>query len=110
MALEQLMGATVYDCGNPNAEDARIYCHSRHDGKDGAAYLITNNSLTEMTAAHLPKQAEQYTLAAENLRSTAMTLNGVPLTETRTLSGFPNVTQAEGMVELTPGSCVFLVL
>ncbi len=106
----QLMGTTVYDCGNPNAEGAHVYCHSRRDGKPGSVYLVINNSLTDVTEVHIPKQVKLYILGAETLRSAVMTLNSVPLTEPRALSDFPNMTQAEGMVELAPGTCTFLVL
>ncbi len=104
------MGTTVYDCGNPDIEGAHIYCHSRRDGKPGAVYLVINNSLTDATVVHIPKPAKLYILGAENLRSVVMTLNGVPLTEPRALSGFPNITRPEGTVELAPGTCTFLVL
>ncbi len=106
----RLMGTTVYDCGNPNTEGAHVFCHSRRDGKDGVVYLVINNSLTETTAVHLPKQAEQYTLCAEPLRSTTVYLNGVPLIEPEALRNLPKLTRQEGNVELAPGSCTFFVL
>ncbi len=106
----RLMGTTVYDCGNPDTEGAHLYCHSRRDGKKGVAYLVINNSLTETTAVHLPKRAEQYTLRAETLRSATMSMNGLPLTEPELLRNLPKQTQAEGDIELKPGSCTFLVL
>ncbi len=106
----RLMGTTVYDCGNPNTEGAHVYCHSRRDGKDGVVFLVINNSLTETTAVHLPKQAEQYTLCAEPLRSTTVSLNGVPLTEPEVWQNLPKLTRQEGNVELSPGSCTFFVL
>jgi len=106
----RLMGTTVFDCGNPNVEGAHIYCHSRRDGKAGVVYLVINNSLTETTAIHLPKQAEQYTLCAETLRSTIMTINGIPLTKPELLRDLPKRTQAEGTIEVAPGTCTFFVL
>lgn len=106
----QLMGTTVYDCGNPNVEGAHLYCHSRRDGKAGVVYLLINNSLTETTAVHLPKQAEQYTLSAETLRATTMTVNGMPLTDAVSLSDLPPMICEEGLVEVLPGTCTFLRL
>ncbi len=55
----RLMGTAVYDCENPNTEGAHIYCHSRRDGKEGVVFLVINNSLTEATTVHLPKQTQQ---------------------------------------------------
>ncbi len=55
----RLMGTTVYDCENPNTEGAHIYCHSRRDGKESVIFLVINNSLTEATTVHLPKQTQQ---------------------------------------------------
>lgn len=104
------MGTTVYDCGNPDVEGAHIYCHSRRDGREGVVYLVINNSLTDTTTVHLPKQAEQYTLCAETLRSTTMTINGIPLTDPELLQDLPKRTQTEGNIELAPGSCTFFVL
>ncbi len=106
----RLMGTTVYDCGNPDAEGAHIYCHSRRDGKEGVVYLVINNSLTETMTVHIPKLAEQYTLCAETLRSTTMSLNGLPLTKSEDLQNLPKQTQREGNIELAPGSCTFFVL
>jgi len=106
----RLMGTTVYDCGNPDVEGAHIYCHSRRDGKAGVVYLVINNSLTETTTIHLPKQAEQYTLCAKTLRSSIMTINGILLTGPEPLRDLPKRTQAEGTIEVAPGTCTFFVL
>ncbi len=106
----RLMGTTVYDCENPNTEGAHIYCHSRRDGKEGVVFLVINNSLTEATTVHLPKQAEQYTLCAGTLRSATMSLNGLPLTKPEDLRNLPKQTQQEGNIALAPGSCTFFVL
>ncbi len=107
----RLMGTKVYDCGNPSTEGAHVYCHSRRDGKDGAAYLVINNSLTEMTTVTLPRCAEQYTLSAETMRATVMQLNGVPLTAPDALD-HPSqlaVHWEAGSVSLAPGTCTFFV-
>ncbi|MGM9520993.1 MAG: beta-glucuronidase [Oscillospiraceae bacterium] len=107
-----LMGTTVYDCGNPDSEGAHLYCHSRRDGKEGAAYLLINNSLTDTTAVEIPASADRYTLSGSPLRSPVMQLNGRELT----LSGDGDLPplcpekQPAGRVELAPGTCTFLVL
>lgn len=64
----------------------------------------------ETTTIHLPKQAEQYTLCAQTLRSTTMTINGLPLKEPEDLQNLPKQTQREGNIELAPGTCTFFVL
>lgn len=107
----RVMGNTVFDCGDPAEEGAHVYCHSRKDGKPGAAYLVINNSLTESTKVELPGEAACYILSGENLRSSVMRLNGRELT--LTASGelpdlFPE-RQKAGSVELAPCTCGFFV-
>ena len=110
----RLMGTTVYDSNEPVREGAHVYVHSRKDGKEGFAYLIINNSLTNATTVELPKEAECYTLAGENgnIRASVMTLNGNPLVlgEGNALPEMKPVIQEAGTVELAPGTCTFLVL
>ncbi len=110
----RLMGTVVYDSGEPVREGAHVFAHSRRDGKEGAVYLIINNSLTEATTVSLPKDAQRYTLAGEggNIRAAVMTLNGNPLTlgEGNALPPLEPVEQPAGMVELAPGTCTFLVV
>ena len=106
------MGNSAYACENPNVEGAHVYCHSRKDGKDGYAYLIVNNSLTDVTALELPGEAELYELSGNgNMRSKVMYLNGAPLTlgennELPVLDG----KKVLGRVEIAPGSCAFVVV
>ncbi len=110
----RLMGATVYDTGEPIREGAHVYAHSRKDGEAGVVYLILNNSLTETTTVDLPADAKRYTLAGEggNIRATTMTLNGNPLVlgENNTLPDLSPVDQPAGTVELAPATCTFLVV
>lgn len=110
----RLMGTTVFETGEPIREGAHVFAHSRKDGKDGAVYLIINNSLTESTSVELPKEAQRYTLAGldKNIRSTVMTLNGTPLTlgAQNELPELKPETEAAGTVTLAPGTCTFFVL
>ena len=83
-----------------------VYCHSRKDGKEGCAWLVINNSLTEALSVELPGNAVQYTLHAEHPRATAMLLNG------RTLSieeVFAGESHHSGTVTLPPCSCTFFL-
>lgn len=107
------MGSTVYQSGEPIREGAHVFVHSRKDGKEGFAYLVINNSLTEETVVELPKEALRYTLTGEkHMRSTVMCLNGTALclTENGDLPSFVGESQAAGTVTLAPGSCTFFVL
>ena len=110
----RLMGSTVYDSEEPIREGAHVYVHSRKDGKDGAVYLVINNSTTDTTSVELPRAAKRYTLAGENgnIRATVMTLNGKPLVlgEDNTLPEMEPREQAAGTVKLAPGTCTFFVI
>lgn len=110
----RLMGTTVYDTGEKIREGAHVFAHSRKDGKEGAAYLIINNSVTDATRVELPKEALRYTLAGRDgdLRSTVMTLNGRPLVlgPGNALPAMEPETQPAGTLELAPGTCTFLLL
>ena len=108
----RLMGPVVYDSGEPLREGARVYAHSRKDGKPGAVYMVINNSLSDVTTVELPCAAERYTLSAETLRSPVMLLNGRPLQ----LAGeyaLPELAPAQqkaGVAELAPATVTFFVL
>lgn len=107
----RLMGPTVYASGEPIREGARVYAHSRKDGKDGYAYLVINNSET-VTTVELPGEAEAYILTGNGkLRSRTMLLNGVELKlgENDALPELKGVA-VSGQAELPAGACAFFVL
>ncbi|MCD8335712.1 MAG: beta-glucuronidase [Lachnospiraceae bacterium] len=109
---KRLMGDIVYDSGEPIREGAHVFAHSRADGKDGAVWLIINNS-RESTSVVLPEQAVRYTLTGDGkMRSRTMQLNGKPLSlqADGSLPELEGTTQGAGVVEVPAGSCVFLVL
>lgn len=106
----RIMGSTVYDCG-PVSEGARVYAHSRKDGKDGVAYLIVNNS-KETTTVELPKEADVYMLAGDGkFRARVMTLNGNPLVLGAN-DELPELApvKATGTLEIPATNCAFIVL
>ena len=108
----RIMGNTAYACENPNTEGAHVYCHSRKDGKDGYAYLIVNNSLTDVTTVELPGEGELYELSGNgNMRNKVMYLNTYPLVlgENNSLPAL-NGKKVSGKVEIAPGSCAFIVV
>lgn len=110
----RLMGTTVYDTGEPVRMGAHVYAQSRKDGREGAVYLVINNSLEETTTVELPKDGEIYVLAGEggNKRATTMTLNGrsLVLGEGDTLPDLSGKSVSAGKVEIAPLSCAFIVL
>ena len=109
---KKLMGNTVYHSGEAIRPGAHVFAHSRADGKEGAAYLVINNSWEEITTVELPKQAEVYVLSGNgSMRARTMLLNGSELVlgendELPALNGVP----ASGKLELAPGSCAFIVV
>jgi len=109
----RLMGQTVYASGEEIREGAHVYAHSRKDGKEGAAYLIVNNSWTETTAVELPKDAEVYALTGNgSMRSRTMLLNGKELVlgENDELPCLCGKTVPAGTLEVAPGGCTFILL
>ena len=106
----RIMGTTAFDASEV-ADGARIYAHSRKDGKEGVAYLVVNNT-NEAISVELPKEADVYVLAGETgLRSRKMTLNGnvLELGENDELPALAPV-KAEGTVEIAATNCAFIVL
>jgi hypothetical protein len=109
---KKLMGNTVYASGEDIRPGAHVFAHSRADGKDGAAYLVINNSWEDVTTVALPKEAEVYILTGDgSMRSRTMLLNGRPLVlgENNELPDLSGKT-VSGNLELAPGSCAFIVL
>ena len=107
----QLMGEIVYDSGEEIREGAHVYVHSRKDGKEGVAYLVINNSKTDVTTIELPKTAEVYKLHADTLRATVMKLNGkeLVLSEKNELPDMTPVLMEEKLI-LEPATIAFVVI
>lgn len=109
----RLMGSTVYDSEEEVRMGAHVYAHDRKDGKAGVAYVVINNDLENATTVVLPGEADIYMLAGENgnMRATVMTLNGTPLVlkEGNELPDM-NPVKAEGVIEVAPGSCAFILV
>ena len=108
----RLMGHTVYATGEAIREGAHVYAHSRKDGKDGAAYLVINNS-AEPTTVELPAEAEVYALTGNGkLRSRTMLLNGKELVlgENDTLPALEGEKVGAGSIQVAPGGCTFIVV
>ncbi len=108
---KKLMGDTVYDTKEPVRMGAHVYAHSRADGKDGAAYLIINNSRTDTTSVEFPGSAEVYSLTGKTLRSRTMLLGGKELVlgENDTLPELSGEI-VSGKLEVAPGGCTFILV
>ena len=107
----RLMGSTVYVCDTPGMDNVHIYCHSRKDGKDGYAYLIINNSLSESLQVDFSGSADCYCLHADKLRAADMKLNGKILAaDERSIEQlFTGKAQNTSCI-LPPCSCTFLLV
>ena len=107
----RLMGTTVYDAAEPTREGAHVFAHSRRDGKEGIAYLVINNSMSDATTVQLPGTAEVYCLTASFPRAETMQCNGVELVlgEGNALPAIEPV-RSEGTLELPPMSCTFVLV
>ena len=108
------MGTTVYDTKEEVREGVNVYAQYRKDGKEGACYLLINNSETETTTVEVPVDGTIYTLAGKdgNKRATVMTLNGrdLVLDENNDLPDLSGAPVAAGTIELAPMTCTFLVV
>ena len=108
----RLMGTTVYDCGNLNAKELHVYCHSRRDSKNGAVYLIINNSKTEILSITINKETELYSLSGNGAsRSKTVFLNGkeLRLEPNGQIPEIKGKKEQVGSIELSPMTCNFLV-
>ena len=109
---KKLMDNVALDTEEPVREGAHVYAHTRADGKNGVAYLVINTSWTEPTTVELPSKAEIYALTGKTgMRSRTMCLNGKELVlgENDELPTFEPI-NAEGTLEVAPGSCTFIIL
>jgi len=108
---KKLMGQTVYETGLEAVEGTHVYAHSRADGKEGASWLVINNSSAPVEL-ELDKQAEVYLLTGgDKLRSRVMYLNGKALVlgENDELPEFCGEAQAAGKFIIPAESCCFIV-
>ncbi len=76
---KRTMGTTVLDPGAPSDPALRIYAQCANGAKDGVTLLMLNTDKNEKRSIVLPVAAERYTLAADALESTSVSLNGTVL-------------------------------
>lgn len=76
---ERLMGTTVLDSGAETQEGLHLYAHCMPDTPGGVTLLAINNSPTKRSMVSVPAGGNRYTLAADDLEATEVSLNGQPL-------------------------------
>jgi hypothetical protein len=107
----RLMGTTVLDVSSP-AADLHLYAHC-HPAKLGAVSLLAiNTSRNSSHSLSLPRGAQRYTLAAKELQSTTVRLNGrtLALAADDELPRLEPGTLPAGTARLAPASITFLVI
>jgi len=110
LVWNKLMGTTVLEAGASPVDSVHLFAHCLRGSNGGVALLAVN---TDRDAAHAlasPAAAERYTLAAKDLQSSTVALNGVELKlgadgSVPAIEGRP---VAAGPIELAPASITFL--
>lgn len=106
----RLMGETVLDAGT-SRPGLHIYAHCLRGKAGGVALAVINLSQTQPARLSLPSASDSYSLAADQLQSTTVKLNGRPLA----LAGnrIPRLQPTHfraGEVTLAPAAITFLAI
>jgi heparanase 1 len=109
---KQTMGTTVLDPGSPSDPALRIYAHCARASKEGVTLLVLNTDKNEKHSIVLPATAERYSLTADALDSTSVSLNGTALHAASDGSLPPISGQPvnAGTISLDPQSITFLTV
>ena len=107
---KRTMGTTVL---NPNVSagtSLRVYAQCMKDAKGGVTLLLLNTDAHAKRTLSIPAAAERYTLTANALDSSSVSLNGAQLKANSdgSLSAMPGRKIKSGPVELDPLSITFL--
>jgi heparanase len=105
----RLMGTTVLQPGTSPSPDLHLYAHCLRGVPGGVALLAINASPHAQTM-HIPKTSQRYTLAAEQLNSRSLQLNGriLELQTDDTLPSMNGIKSSAGRMELAPRSITFI--
>ncbi|HLH90977.1 MAG TPA: hypothetical protein VKX28_21205 [Xanthobacteraceae bacterium] len=108
----RLMGTTVLEAGVPIREGLHVYAHCLRGTSGGVALLAINNSRTRSTSLALPVEADGFSLTAEELEASHVSLNGheLGLGASDELPAFRERRLGPGDVELAPASITFLAI
>lgn len=109
---KRTMGSVVLDPGTPKDQAVRVYAHCMNGRKGGVAILALNTDTAHEQTLTLPVDGERYTLAAAELTSTKVLLNGVELQAAAdgSLPAINGQPVAAGTIRLAPASITFLTL
>ena len=105
----RLMGTTVLDPGRAEA-GLHLYAHCLRQRPGGVALLAINTSRTQSRSITLPMAVDRYSLAADELESSSVKLNGetMKLGPNDELPALRAVTVEAGASTLQPASITFL--
>lgn len=109
---KQTMGNTVLDPGAPSDPALRIYAQCAKRSKAGVTLLVLNTDKNEKRSIVLPAAAERYTLTADALASSTVSLNGTAL-QAAPDGSLPPINGGQvnaGSFNLDPESITFLVI
>lgn len=106
------MGTTVLDPGKTESPSVHLYAHCMKDHAGGVTILALNLNTSASQSISVPQGSLRFTLAASELASQTVQLNGRVLKlsdkdELPTLNGIPT---SAGIIELPPASITFLTL
>jgi hypothetical protein len=109
---KKTMGTTVLDPGQPSDPALRVYAQCAKASKDGVTLLVLNTDKSEKHSIVLPAAAQRYTLTAEALDSTTVSLNGSALQAAQdgSLPPISGRSVSAGTVTLDPQSITFLTI
>jgi heparanase 1 len=105
----RLMGTTVLQPGTSPSPDLHLYAHCLRGVRGGVTLLAINASPRAQTMV-IPKASERYTLAAEQLDSRNVQLNGrvLELQTDDILPSMNGMKSPAGKMELAPRSITFV--
>jgi hypothetical protein len=105
----RLMGTTVLQPGTSSSSDLHLYAHCLRGVPGGVALLAINASSRTQTM-EIPKGSERYTLAAQQLDTQSIQLNGrvLELQTDDTLPSINGMKSSPGRMELAPRTITFI--
>jgi hypothetical protein len=105
----RLMGTTVLQPGASPSPDFHLYAHCLR-GVPGGVALLAINASPQAQTMDIPKASQRYTLAAEQLNSRSLQLNGrvLQLQTDDTLPSMSGIKSSAGRMELAPRSITFI--
>ena len=108
----RLMGTTVLESGIEIQDGLHVYAHCLRGSPGGVALLAINNNRTAPSTIAIPTGGDRYTLAAGNLDSRQVQLNGteLALATNDELPTFSGVAMLPGNVTLGPATISFFAL